>query len=303
MKTVLIAGGTGLIGQRLSQILREQGYDVLHLSRAAKPDAEFPAFAWDLEKNTIDENAVQRADVVINLAGAGIADGRWTEKRKQVIIESRVKSANLLLQTFQKLNKKPQAYLSSAAIGYYGNRGDEMMTEDANPGKGFLTESCLEWEKSIEAVAATGIRTVGLRIGVVLSKKGGALEKMLIPLNFFVSTYFGNGQQWYSWVHIDDVCRMFLFAIEKEQLNGFYNAVAPNPARNKEFAKKLGQASGRPALVLPVPAFLLRLIFGEMADTILFSTRVSSQKAERTGFEFRYPHLVEALKDILKRKI
>lgn len=303
MKTVLIAGGTGLIGHRLSQILRAQGYDVLHLSREANSDAEFPAFAWDLERGTIDENAVQRADFVINLAGAGIADGRWTPKRKQMIIESRVKSAHLLLQAFQKLDKKPLAYLSSAAIGYYGNRGDEMMTEDKNPGQGFLTESCLEWEKSIQTIAATGIRTVGLRIGVVLSKKGGALQKMLIPLNFFVSTYFGNGKQWYSWIHIDDLCQMFLFALAKEQVNGFYNAVAPNPVRNKDFAKQLGQASQKPTLVLPVPAFLLRFIFGEMADTILFSTRVSSQKAEQAGFQFRYPNLMEALKDIFKRKV
>lgn len=303
MKTVLIAGGTGLIGHRLSLLLRERGYEVLHLSRKANPDAEFPAFAWNLEQGTLDENAVQRADVVINLAGAGIADERWTEQRKRLIIESRVKSTHLLLQSFQKWNKQPQVYVSSAATGYYGNRGEDIMTEEAAPGEGFLTKSCLEWEKAIQDVATTGIRTVGLRIGVVLSKNGGALEKMLIPLNFFVSTYFGNGRQWYSWIHIDDLCRMFLWAIENEQWSGFYNAIAPNPTRNKDFARALGQALRRPVLVLSVPAFILRLIFGEMADTILFSMRVSSRKIEKAGFEFRYPDLIAALMDIFKRKI
>ncbi len=303
MKTVLIAGGTGLIGSHLSNLLQKNGYDVLHLSRKANPNARFPAFEWDIEKGTIDESAVQRADYVINLAGTGIAEKRWTKKQKQSIIESRVKSAHLLLQTFQKLNKNPKVYLSSAATGYYGNRGDELMYETSAPGKGFLTESCLEWEKAIQDVAATGIRTVGLRIGIVLSKKGGALQKMLIPLNFFLGTYFGNGQQWYSWIHIEDLCRIFQFALETEQMQDFYNAVAPHPETNKELTKQLVKASGKPALTLPVPSFVLRLLFGEMADTILFSTKVASQKVEQAGFNFQHPKLYEALKDILKRKI
>jgi hypothetical protein len=303
MKTVLIAGGTGLIGSRLSEILQEKGYQVEHLSRKADPNAEFPAFAWDVEKGTIDEAAVRRADVVINLAGAGIAEGRWTTQRKKIIIESRTESARLLLKTFQKTGKNPDVYLSSAAMGYYGNRGDQLLHETDEPGTGFLAESCVEWEKAIHEVAAAGIRTVALRIGVVLSAKGGALEKMLIPLQFFVATYFGNGRQWYSWIHVDDVCRLFLYAIENEQLQGFYNTVAPNPEPNLNFTKTLANASGKPALVLPVPAFLLRLIFGEMADTILSSTRVSSEKVEEAGFAFQFPQLKEAFKEILKRVV
>jgi uncharacterized protein (TIGR01777 family) len=287
----------------LSEMLRERGYTVQHLSRKADPNAEFPAFGWDLQKGTIDEAAVEKADYVINLAGAGIADGRWTEKRKKIIIDSRVDSVHLLLKTFQKLGKKPQAYLSSAATGYYGNRGEQRMRETDAPGDGFLTESCVAWEKSINEVAASGVRTVGFRIGVVLSTQGGALQKMLIPLNFFLATYFGSGKQWYSWVHIEDVCRMFLHAIENQQLHGFYNAVAPQPETNKDFTKILAKAAGKPALVMPVPAFFLRLIFGEMADTILFSTKVSSEKVEQAGFEFRFPQLEGALKDVLKRKI
>ncbi len=303
MKTVLIGGGTGMIGMRLSHILRDEGYKVHHLSRKADPTAEFPAFSWDLKKGTIDETAVERADYIINLAGAGIADGRWTEKRKKIIIDSRVNSAHLLLKTIQKLDKKPQAYLSSTAIGYYGNRGDERLHETDAPGEGFLTESCLAWEKSIHDVSDSGLRTVGLRIGVVLSIKGGALQKMLIPLHFFVATYFGNGRQWYSWIHIDDLCRMFQLAMENDQMSGFYNAVAPQPETDKDFTKILAKAAGKPAVVMPVPSLGLRLIFGEMADTILFSTKVSSEKIEQAGFEFRFPQLKEALEDILKRKV
>ncbi|MBK7874089.1 MAG: DUF1731 domain-containing protein [Saprospiraceae bacterium] len=152
-------------------------------------------------------------------------------------------------------------------------------------------------------MATSGIRTVGLRIGIVLSTKGGALEKFLIPLNFFVAGYFGDGNQWYSWIHIDDICRMFQYAMEHEELEGFYNAASPNPHRNKEFTKKIVEASGKPALLVPGPVFALRLVFGEMADTILNSNRISSEKIEAAGFQFRYPELDMALKDILERKI
>lgn len=291
-----------MIGMRLSALLRDRGYKVEHLSRSANPKAEFPAFGWDLQKGTIDEVAVERADYIINLAGAGIADGRWTDERKQLIINSRVDSTHLLINSLQKLNKKPQAFISSAAVGYYGNRGNRLMHESDAPGIGFLTESCLEWEQAIQEVAATGIRTVALRIGVVMSTQGGALEKMLIPLRFFMATYFGNGEQWYSWIHLDDLCEMFLFAIEQEQMNGFYNAVAPHPETNKDLTKILAKASGKPALVVPVPAFVLRLIFGEMADTILFSTRVASKKIEQAGFQFRFPLLEPALRDLLEKR-
>ncbi|MFN7117744.1 MAG: TIGR01777 family oxidoreductase [Saprospiraceae bacterium] len=303
MKTVLIGGGSGLVGKRLSELLRERGYTVQHLSRTPNPNAEFPRFGWDLQQGTIDQAAVERADIIINLAGEGIADGRWTPARKKRIIASRVDSTRLLIKALQQSEKQPQAFISSAAVGYYGNRGDRLLHESDEPGKGFLTESCLEWEKAIEEATVTGIRTVALRIGVVMSTQGGALEKMLIPLRFFMATYFGNGGQWYSWIHIDDLCRMFLFAIENEQLSGFYNAVAPNPETNKDLTKTLAKASGKPALVMPVPGFMLRLIFGEMADTILFSTRVTSEKIEQAGFEFRFPRLEPALRDLLARKI
>lgn len=304
MATVLIGGGSGLIGIRLSEILEEHGYTVEHLSRTTDPDARFPAYAWDVRNGTIDEAAVERADYVINLAGAGIADKPWTDARKQVIIESRTQSTRLLLDTFRKLRKEPKAYLSSAAIGIYGDRGEELLTEDSEPGKsGFLAESCKAWEQAIKEVAATRTRTVALRIGVVLSTKGGALEKMLIPLKLRSAAYFGDGSQWFPWVHIDDVCQMFLYALENESLEGFYNAVAPNPVRNKAFTETLVDAYGKSVLTLPAPAFALRLGMGEMADTVLGSTKVSAQKILDAGFVFQFPELKPALEDILERKV
>lgn len=303
MPTVLIAGGTGLIGLRLSELLRENAYEVLHLSRKENKNAVFPAYHWDVQKGEIDESVVAKSDYVINLAGAGIADKPWTEARKRLITESRTQSARLLLATFQKLNKKPSAYLSGAAIGYYGNRGDEWMEENASPGTGFLSESCILWEKAIQELMDTGMRTLAFRIGIVLSTRGGALEKMMLPLQFLTATYFGDGRQWYSWVHIDDLCRMFLFAIQNEQMQGFYNAVAPTPLRNKAFTQALVAASGKSALLLPAPAFALRLALGEMADTVLGSTRVSAKKIQSTGFTFNFPTIEAALKDLFERKI
>jgi len=299
MSTVLIGGGTGLIGTRLSALLKAKGYEVMHLSRTARPDAEFPAFEWDVEAGTIDEAAVEKADYVINLAGAGIADRPWTKARKKLIISSRVQSAALLADTFQKLGHQPKAYLSSSAIGYYGDRGNEWMSEDAAPGNGFLSESTQAWEEAIKGVAETGVRTVGLRIGIVLSTQGGALEKMLIPFRFYTGTYFGDGEQWYSWIHIDDIARMFIYALETEALSGFYNGVAPNPVTNKRLVTQMKEALNSPALIVPAPAFAMRLAMGEMADAVLDSTRVLADKIQATGFTFEYPAIDKALDQLL----
>jgi len=304
MPTILIAGGTGLVGKRLSTLLKERQYEVLHLSRRSNPKAVFPTYCWDPATGFIEPEAVKRADYIINLAGAGIADARWTAARKRLIIESRVQSAELLQTALQSPSAKARAYISAAAIGYYGNSGDQLVDETSPAGEGFLAESCTAWEDSIQKVAtATGLRTVGLRIGIVLSTQGGALEKMLIPLRFGLNTYFGNGRQWYSWVHIDDVCRLFIAAIENAQMAGMYNAVAPNPVSNYQLSVALGKAWARPAVLLPAPAFALRLAMGEMAEVVLNSNCVSADKALATGFEFQHPHLDEALSDVLRRKV
>ena len=303
MSTVLIAGGSGLIGSRLSQLLREQGDDVLHLSRRHRPDAPYSTYRWDPGDSYIDDEAILRADYVVNLAGAGIADKPWTKARKRLIIDSRVDSTHLLLSAFERLQHFPKAYLSSAAIGYYGDRNNEWLNESSAPGQGFLAESCMVWEEVIDEVAQAGIRTVAVRVGIVLSTRGGAMEKMLLPFHFRLGTYFGDGSQWYSWIHIDDLCRIFIKAMEDDGMQGVYNGVAPNPATNKELTLAMKDVLGKPALAVPAPALALRLAMGEMADVVLSSARVRSKKIEAAGFEYAFPTLGKALPDLLHRKV
>lgn len=303
MPTILIAGGSGLIGSRLSHLLREQGHEVLHLSRRARPDAAFRSYRWSPAASSIDDEAVLRADYVINLAGAGIADKPWTAARKQLIIDSRVDSARTLSAAFERLQHYPKAYISGAAVGYYGDRGDEWMDENSAPGEGFLPESCMAWEKAIGEAGRPGLRKVAIRIGIVLSTQGGAMEKILLPFRFRVGTYFGDGSQWYSWIHIDDLCRIFIKAVEDDSMQGTYNGVAPNPATNKELTEAIKEALGNSGLLAPVPAFALRLAMGEMADVVLDSTRVRSGKIEAAGFQFSFPTLEKALPDLLRRKV
>lgn len=304
MSNILIAGGTGLLGMRLSHLLKEKGHQVFHLSRKQNLNATFPAYQWDLEKQYIDPAVMEKAEVIINLAGAGVADARWTDARKQLIIDSRVDSA-LLLKSFIENKKTPaRAYLSASAVGYYGNRGDQLLKETDPPGEeGFLAESVIAWEKAIDQVAETGIRTVAFRIGIVLSTKGGALEKMLLPFQFFNGTYFGDGSMYYSWIHIDDIANMFIEAVDNEAYRGYYNGVGPHPATNKEIILACKKALEKPAIILPAPAIVLRTAMGEMADMILDSTRVSSEKIERAGFQFQFPELLPAIKDLLARKL
>lgn len=304
MSTILIAGGTGLVGNHLSQLLKAAGHTVLHLSRKRNLNAKFPAYAWDLTKKTIEQEAVDRADFIINLAGTGIADQRWTDERKRLIISSRVDSTLLLKAAIERRPTPLKAFISASAVGFYGSRGDQIMTENDPAGKdSFLAESVTAWEQAVEKITKTGLRTVLIRIGVVLSTQGGALEKMLIPFKFFNATYFGSGQQWMSWVHMDDLCRMFIEAIENEQLDGIYNGVAPHPARNRDLVVELKKAVGKPAILLPAPEVVLRAAMGEMADVVFDSTRVSSKKIEAAGFKFLFPDLLPALKDLLRRKI
>jgi hypothetical protein len=302
--TILIAGGTGLLGIRLSRLLQSKGHQVLHLSRRKDLQAEFPAYRWDPGQGFVEAEAIERAAVIINLAGTSIAARRWTPARKKSIIDSRVDSTRLLNKALHQKKEPVKAYITATAIGYYGNRGDELLSEEATPGQsGFLPEIVVNWENAIRDVAATGVRTVALRIGIVLSSQGGALEKLLIPFRFFTGSYFGDGQQWYSWIHIDDLCRMFLEAIENEKMQGFYNAVAPNPVRNKDLVLALRKALVKPAFISSVPAFALRAIMGEMAEMILDGAKVSPQKIINAGFKFGYPELFPALRDLLARRV
>ncbi len=297
-KTILIAGGSGFIGVRLVELLQAQGHHVRLLTRTPRAKNHF---GWEPLAGRIDDAALRDAQVVVNLAGAGIAERRWTPARKQLIVDSRVRSADVLREAFQRLKHFPEAYLAASAIGYYGNSGERWMTEDDPPAdQGFLSTSTVEWEAATERIGALGVRTVALRIGIVLEQAGGALREIIRPLRFGLGAYFADGQAWYSWIHRDDVCRMFLWAMENPRAEGIYNAVAPYPVRNRELVQATARAMGRSALFVPVPAFALRLMLGEMADVVLNSTRISADKILNAGFSFRYPTVEEALQHIFE---
>jgi uncharacterized protein len=296
-KTVLVAGASGLVGSRLTQLLKEKGYKTIALSR--KEDLSKGIYGWNPEAGSINDEAVKQADFVINLAGSGIADGRWTATRKKSIIDSRVKGAAVLKEAFLRTGKSPECYLSAAAIGIYGNSGEQQMTESDTPmDSTFKVETSVLWEKAAQEIAGLGIRTFVLRIGIVLSTDGGALKEIIKPLNFGLGAYFSDGKAWYPWVHIDDVCRMFIWAMENPSIKGIYNGVTNN-VRNIDLVKQTAKARKQWAIFMPAPAFALRLVFGEMADVILDSTKVSSEKLQKSGFKWLFPDLDSALKNLM----
>lgn len=299
MQTVLIAGGSGMIGTRISEILEEKGYRVWHLSRKADSTARFPKYRWDYASEYIDLDALEAADYLLNLSGAGVADRPWTASRKRIITESRTKGNFLLKAKLQELGKLPKAYISASAIGYYGNRGDQWVDETATSGTGFLSESCIAWEEAIQEVASLGLRTVVIRIGIVLSPKGGALPKLMMTFKARFGTYFGDGQMYYSWIHLDDIANIFVKAIEDQQMAGIYNGVAPHPETNKALTEAISEATGNSNIIIPSPKFTIRLAMGEMADTVLDSTRVSADKIQKAGFTFAFPKVEPALMDLI----
>jgi uncharacterized protein (TIGR01777 family) len=302
MTIILIAGGTGLIGSHLSGMLASEGYLVRHLSRKPNPSAAFPTYSWDPDTGKVDPAALEGVSYVINLAGAGIADKPWTKARRETIISSRVNGTNALREAILKMQKKPLGYIAASAIGFYGDSGENWLDEHSPSGSGFLSESCMEWETAINGVATTGVRTVVLRIGIVLSAKGGALEKLAMPLRLHLAPYLGNGLQWYSWIHIEDVCRLFLFALQQETLEGVFNAVAPTPVRHRTLIQELVGACQTKAFRFPVPALFLRMGMGEMADVVLDSTRVSARKILMAGFNFRFPGIGPALTNLMDKQ-
>lgn len=299
--TVLIGGGTGLIGTALARALSDRGDEVRLLSRQPAKVRDYRAYHWDAQAGTLDAGALAGVTHVVNLAGAGIADARWTQARKRVIVESRTKTAGLLAEALLAHGREAQAYISASAIGYYGDRGEGLVDESDLSGDGFLSASTVAWEYAVGHLAGeTGLRTVALRTGIVLSPNGGALAAMLKPARFGLSGYFGNGQQWYSWIHLDDIVGVYLAAIDDVRMSGPVNAVSPEPTRNRTLAEVLAKAVHNPALAVPVPAIGLRLALGEMSHTVLDSTRVSADKlCNEFGYQFQHPHLPGALHDLL----
>jgi len=299
MQTILIAGGTGLIGNRLSQLLREKSYRVRLLSRTPRGEDQF---AWDPSAGLIDDAALKDVYAVINLAGAGIADKRWTPARKNLLIDSRVESARVLREAFRRTGHVPETYLSASAIGYYGNSGEQVMQENDPPVEtSFMVQCCTAWEEAAEEVSAMGIRTVIFRIGVVLAKEGGALAEFIRPLRFGLGAYFADGKAWYSWIHRDDLCRAFIWALEQPHIEGIFNAVAPKPVRIKHLVKATAHAMRQPAIIVPAPAFTMRFLFGEMSAVILNSNLVSDEKIRAAGFSFKFSDVEGALEDIFRK--
>lgn len=297
---VLITGGSGLLGQRLTLLLQQKGYRVAHLGRKGGEKNGVVTHVWDPANALLDPKVLEGVDHVIHLAGAGVADAAWSAARKQEIRDSRTQSTKLLVDAIDYLPKKPKTLLSASAIGFYGNAGKTLCVEESPVGNDFLASVCADWE-SAAAPAEAFTRLCTLRIGIVLSTEGGALPKMMLPFRFFAGGVLGSGKQMMSWVHIDDLCEMFVYLLEHEQCRGIYNAVAPLPVEHYTFMKALGRAMRRP-LWMWVPAFALRLVLGEMADTVLGSQFVSNEKIQQAGFRFKHETVYQALTALIQNQ-
>ncbi len=284
-----------MIGMRLSEMLIDLGYEVAHLSRSPNKVSSYKTFKWDVKEGYIDDNAITYADYIINLAGASVAAEKWTDERKKEILKSRTESINLLHKCLGTSEHHVKGFISSSAIGIYGNSGDKLVSEESTYADDFLAEVCKAWEGAAWQMRDLNIRTVILRLGIVLSTKGGALPQMAKPMKMMAGAPLGSGKQYMSWVHIDDACRLFIRAIEDKQFVGVYNAVAPNPVTNKMFTQELAESMKKPLVLPKVPAFAINLMMGEMSEVILTGQRVSANKVLQTGFTFEYSNLEDAL--------
>ena len=305
MQTVLITGGTGMVGKSLTSYLLDRGYKVIVLSRAdRKSSLQNLSYAiWDIDKQFIDTTALNEADIIVHLAGESVASKRWSDKRKQEIIDSRVKSGALLVKALSENNHKVKTLIAASAIGWYGPDTERSLlrgfSETDKYDQSYLGTTCQQWEESVQSVRTSGIRLVTLRIGIVFNKAGGALAEFIKPAKFGVATILGSGNQIVSWIHQDDLCKMILFAVEKEAVNGVYNAVAPNPVNNKYLVNAIASTMHRFHLTFKVPEFVLKIMLGEMSIEVLKSANVSSNKIQSAGFVFDYPNVNEALSQIL----
>jgi uncharacterized protein (TIGR01777 family) len=299
LRSALVTGASGLVGQALCQHLGTAGIEVHTLGRG--PARGERAHSWDPTSGQLALTDLEGMDAVVHLAGESIAEGRWTEAKMARIRDSRVVGTRLLCERLAQLETKPRVLVCASAIGFYGDRGDELLHEGSTPGKGFLVDVCQEWEDACAPAREAGIRVVSVRIGVVLSRKGGALAKMLLPFQLGVGGNIGDGRQYMSWIELGDLVSVIQHAIECESLSGPVNAVAPVAATNAEYTRALGRALGRPT-IFPVPAFAARLAFGKMAeDLLLASVRVEPRALLSSGFQFRHGELDDALRAALKK--
>jgi uncharacterized protein (TIGR01777 family) len=301
METIIISGGTGLIGKHLCKKLKDKGYNVYILSRTIRQVTNVSTYFWDVDKKVIENEAIETADYIIHLAGANIGDKRWTEKRRQLIIESRVKSGQLIFEKIKENKNKLKAFISASAIGYYGTTTtDKIFSETDPPSDDFLGETCRQWEQSADNFEKLGIRTVKIRTGVVLTKQSGALTRMITPVKLGIGSALGNGRQFMPWIHIDDLCGIYIKAVGDTQMNGAYNAVSPDHKTNRVFTETLARVLKKPFWFPDIPAFILKLIFGKMSEILLYGSRVSSEKIIKAGYRFKFTNLENALVDLLK---
>lgn len=298
MKTILITGGSGLVGNHLAELLKDR-YELRFLSRNPKKSNEY---YWSIENGIIDEKAFVGVEAIIHLAGTSIADGRWSPHHKKQILETRVCSAKLLLEYVRKLRIPIETYISASAVGYYGTfTSPRIFTEDMSAGKDFLAEVCRQWEASADAFSSVVQRVVKLRLGMVVSKKGGALPKILFPAKYYLNSVLGNGNQWISWIDLEDLCQMIAYILGNPKMEGVYNAVAPNPITNRDFTYTLAKVLRKKVLLPPLPKWIVKQIFGKPAVLLLEGSRISANKIMQEGFSFQYDTLEKSLEKELER--
>jgi len=310
METVLITGGTGMIGKALTQALIERGFHVIiltrHINDKQKTKNDKLSYAiWDIEKQTIDKNAIAEADYIVHLAGANFADKRWNAKVKNEIVSSRVDSAKLIIESLKTIPNKVKTVISASGISWYGNddiKISKPFTETDPPANDFMAQTGQQWENAIEPASFLGKRLIKFRIGPVLSTDGGAYVEFKGPIKFGVAGIIGNGKQMLSWIHIDDLVRAILFSMETELMEGVYNAVSPKPVSNKELIMEIAKSTGKSFVPIHAPSFGLKIVFGEMIGEILKSTTVSSEKLQKTGFIFQYPNIRSAILQLSHQK-
>jgi uncharacterized protein (TIGR01777 family) len=299
--TVLITGGSGLVGRYLTSVLLEQGFNVSHLSRGTDQFGKVRVHKWDPAKKILDPIILQSVDYIIHLAGANLGESRWTEKRKREIISSRVDSAILLYNTVSQNGIKLKGFISASGISYYGTvTSEHIFTEKDPPSNDFLGQVCRKWEEAAELFEQAGVRTVKIRTAIALEKNDPALTKMMMPSKFGFLGGTGSGKQYMPWIHIQDLCGIYLKAIQDETMSGPYNAVAPQHITHMEFIRTLAAVIKKPVVPVPLPGLALKAVYGEMADLVLRGSRVSSEKIRNAGYEFRFGDLENALENVLK---
>ncbi|SCW69624.1 TIGR01777 family oxidoreductase [Mucilaginibacter sp. NFR10] len=297
-KSILLTGGSGLLGTHLTKALLAKGYTVSHLSRNADNNPQVKTFVWDINKGIIDEHCIDGIDTIVHLAGSGIAEKHWTDARKKDLIDSRVKSIELVYDLLKRKQHQVTSVISASGIGYYSDRGDELMYETSAPARDFISQCCVLWEAAVDEGQKFGVRILKFRTGVVLDKDGGALPTLAKPIKLYIGSPIGSGKQWVPWIHWQDVVNMYLLGIENKNLSGVYNMVAPNPVTNKQLTQAVAKQLHKPLWAPNVPGFVLKLLLGEMSSIVLGSTKVSAQKIEDAGFKFKFTNLEAALSAI-----